>query len=630
MSNTGWTIASARTTYRTKVWGEGYVDIAPDGRVIIGRNLRPDHPGIALESIPRAARDYDLQLPLLCRFQDILDDRVRRLCDAFAGARDEMGYTGGYTAVYPIKVNQQRSVVERILEHGDRVGLEAGSKPELIAVLALARQPDGLIVCNGYKDREYIRLALIGRALGHPVYLVIEKPSELDRIAAVAEELGIEPLLGLRIRLASLGTGNWQNTGGEKSKFGLSAAQAQAAVERLRATGRLHWLRMLHFHMGSQIANIRAIQNGLREAARYYSEFCQLGAPMGIVDVGGGLGIDYEGTRSRGDCSINYGLREYANNVVRTFREVCAEQDLPHPHLITEAGRAMAAHHAVLITSVIDTEVIEPSEPALPLSSEAPAILHNLRALTEDDPELSATERYHDAAYWLAEAQDLYTYGVLSLEQRALAEQLYIHTCARVRQWLETHPRQAPAIQQELNEKLADKYFCNFSVFQSTPDVWGIDQVFPILPLSRLNERPERRAVVGDLTCDSDGQIQAYVGPDGIEPTLPVHALTDDTPYLLGIFLVGAYQEILGDLHNLFGDTDSINIELTADGGYHLNQPEQGDTIDALLRYVHFDPERIHSAFAAKLEAAGLSPQQRDRCTEILANGLSGYTYLED
>lgn len=623
-----WTIQQAREVYNIGHWSSGYFHVGLRGHLEVRPRRAADQGIVDLYALTRELQEAGLALPVLVRFNDILQDRVQTLCRAFSEARAALAYRGCYTAVYPIKVNQQRSVVEQIQAGGGYcVGLEAGSKPELMAVMALSRR-GGVIICNGYKDREYIRLALIGRRLGHQVYLVVEKLSDLGLIMEVAHELDIRPLLGVRVRLASIGAGKWQNTGGEKSKFGLSTGQILSAVAQLRTAGLLDCLELLHFHMGSQIANIRDIQRGLREGSRCYAELRRLGAPVSCVDVGGGLGVDYEGGHSRSACSMNYSLEEYAHNVVHALWEICAEQGLPQPDIITESGRAMTAHHAVLVTNVIDSETLADGEPPAPEENE-PLILRDLYQGLVRLSERSAIEAYHDAAHWLSEAQDMFTHGVLSLEQRARAEALYFTTCQRVRPLLKPYTRAHREILDELNEKLADKYFCNFSLFQSLPDVWAIDQIFPIMPLHRLDEEPLRRAILQDLTCDSDGRIDYYVERETIESTLPVHGLKANEPYLLGMFLVGAYQEILGDMHNLFGDTDSVNLELLPSGGYRLVDPQRGDGVDDLLRYVHFRPEELLGIYRDKIRQASFSEAERERFTTTLEAGLHGYTYLK-
>lgn len=625
----GWSLAQAREVYNITRWGGGYFDIAAQGRLYVRSRGNPAHAGIDLHALAGELRATGYGLPVLVRFSHILHERVDALCNAFGAAIADYAYEGAYSAVYPIKVNQQRSVVNEIIAHGgSRVGLEAGSKPELMAVLALSR-PGGVVICNGYKDREYLRLALIGRQLGLNIFIVVEKLSELDLIIEESRQLGIRPQLGMRMRLASIPAGKWQNTGGEKSKFGLSAGQALRAVERLQAENLLDTLNLLHCHMGSQIANIRDIQRGLREVGRYYAELRRLGAPLTFVDLGGGLGVDYEGTASRSDCSMNYSVQEYANNVVHTLWEVCAEQELPHPNLITESGRALTAHHAVLITNVIDHEQAPDSSDLQAPGDDEPFILHNLWKVYNEVARSSAVEVYHDAVHWLGEAQSMYTHGVLGLEQRARAEQLYYAICQKVRPLLHPGNRSHRELLDELNDKLAEKLFLNLSIFQSMPDVWALDQIFPIMPLHRLNERPVSRAILQDLTCDSDGCIRNYVDGAGIENTLPLPPYHKGEPYLLGIFLLGAYQEILGDMHNLFGDTDAVNVELT-DDGHRLVEPQHGDTAADLLRYVHFEPEVLQAAYQEKIAGADLGADQRRAYLEVLERGLQGYTYLED
>ena len=620
-----WSIEHARKLYGVGHWSAGHFDIDARGALCV-RNREGAR--LALPALADTLRARGVRLPVLVRFNHILRERLDALSGAFAEACRHQGFEGGHTAIYPIKVNQQRSVVEEILRHGgERVGLEAGSKPELIAVLAQSRA-GGVVVCNGYKDREYLRLALLGRLLGHRVYIVIEKPAEARAVIEASRALGVRPLLGVRVRLASLGSGKWQNSGGEKGKFGLSAAQLIGVVEDLREAGMLDCLHLLHFHMGSQIANIRDIQRGVREAARFYVELRRLGAGLEVFDVGGGLGVDYEGARSRSEFSMNYSVAEYAENIVRAIREACEQEQAPHPAIFTESGRAMTAHHAVLITDVIDVERA-PGELDLPPPDEAaPLILRDLWDLLQRVGQASASEILHDASYWLSEAHGMYTHGLLGLEARAQVEALYIAICRRLAASMDGDGRSAQEMREVLTERLADKVFCNFSVFQSTPDVWGIGQVFPVMPLQRLDERPTRRGVLQDLTCDSDGQIERYVVGTELEHSLPLHEWRRGERYLLGIFLVGAYQEILGDLHNLFGDTDAVNVDLQADGSPELAHPEPGDTVAELLDYVHFDSKELMRMFREK--TAALPPDRAEAVLAELEAGLNGYTYLED
>ncbi|HEY0721720.1 MAG TPA: biosynthetic arginine decarboxylase [Gammaproteobacteria bacterium] len=628
-----WSIDKAQELYNVAHWGSGYFAINSAGHL----TAHPDRDwsrGIDLYHLVHEAQANGLRLPLLVRFTGILRDRVQTLVSSFKRAIDGEAYEGRYTALYPIKVNQQRHVVEELLRGGgDAIGLEAGSKPELMAVLAMVPH-GGVIVCNGYKDREYIRLALLGKAMGHRVYIVIEKPGELDHVLAEAKQLGIEPLLGIRLRLASIGTGKWQNSGGEKSKFGLSSSQLLQAIELLRNHGMLHCLTLLHCHLGSQIANIRDIQRGMHELARYYAQLHAMGIALEVLDVGGGLGIDYEGSRSRSACSTNYSVQEYANDVVHAIKELCTLEGLPQPDIFSESGRAMTAHHAALITNVIDSEqVARPARIAQPAAEDA-LLLHNLwyglESLQRHPSGRSVAEAYHDALHWLGEAQGMFAHGLLDLEQRARAEALYFATCWEVLAQLPASARAHREIHDDLTDRLADKYFCNFSLFQSLPDIWAIEQIFPIMPIHRLGEAPTRRGILHDITCDSDGRVDNYVSGTGLETTLALHPLHAHEPYLLGMFLVGAYQEILGDLHNLFGDTDAVNVELNEDGSYRLLAAQEGESVEQVLRHVQFDAAQLLEGYRAKLARSGLSAAQQTEYMEQLRIGMTGYTYLEE
>ncbi len=605
---TSWTIEQSAETYSINNWGDGFFAINQAGHVSV-RPCPDQNVELDLYEIARSLSENNLSLPVLVRFTDILKNRVAQLHNAFKKACANHDYAGTYTPVYPIKVNQQRKVIEGILA-GEHVGLEAGSKPELLAILALSKH--GLIVCNGYKDRAYIRFALIGLRMGLQVYIVIEKPSELEMILHEAQQLAIKPLLGVRVRLSSISAGKWQNSGGEKSKFGFHASELLQLIERLQQADLLDTLKLMHFHMGSQIANIHDIKVALKEAGQFYTELHKLGAAIDTVDAGGGLGVDYDGSRSRRECSINYSMDEYAQNIVRSFADICSEHGIAHPHIITESGRALTAHHAVLITNVTDIEsVYDQASEALALPSR-----HNL------------AEQYHDAQFNLAEARNAFAQGKLSLTGLAEAEQHYVQVFQQIKNNLNPNNHSQSVILQELNEKLADKVFCNFSLFQSLPDIWGIDQIFPIMPIHRLNEQPTRRAVLQDLTCDSDGRIDQYIDGQNIETTLAVHAIDLNEPYLIGFFMVGAYQEILGDMHNLFGDTHSINIELDANG-YHFSDFLEGEHVGDLLDYVHINPEELKAAFRDKLARSDISAGQRQAYEQELDAGLIAYTYLE-
>lgn len=628
--STDWTIEDAKEVYNVDHWSDGFFNIDEQGTLQAFPNGKHDPRSINLQELSEALLKNNLTFPVLVRFTDILKTRLDQLCNAFAHVIQEANYQGKYTAVYPIKVNQQSSVVNAILQHGaNRIGLEAGSKPELMAVLALTQQPNALIVCNGYKDREYIRLALIGQALGKQVYIILEKLSELDLVLEEAKRLGIKPSLGIRIRLATVGAGRWQNTGGEKSKFGFSAEQVLYILERLREKNSLDYLQVLHFHLGSQIANIADIQRGMHECVRYYAELRKMGANIHTVDVGGGLAIDYEGTHSRSFSSKNYSMQEYANNIIYTLIDSCNKHNLPHPNVITESGRALTAHHALLITNIIGCEEYSSMEMPPSTQGEEPQIIKELRFSYETLSKRTAIETYHDICHYIGQINNMFNYGLISLVDRACAEQIYRAICVRIRELLNPTIRSHREILDELNEKLADKYFCNFSVFQSLPDSWAISQVFPILPISGLDQPATTRVTLQDLTCDSDGCVKSYIDGQGLENTLPLTPYKADKPYLLGIFLVGAYQEILGDMHNLFGDTDSVHVELLPTGGYRLVQPELGDTVDDVLRYVHFDTEKLLKQCHQQLSNAQLSEEQHEEFLYTLTEGLKGYTYLE-
>ena len=622
-----WSPDLARKAYSIPHWSEGYFDVDDAGRMVVRPRGRSG-PAIALPEAVDAARAAGAKLPLLLRFPEILGDRLARLQAAFAGAMDEWDYAGGYTAVYPIKVNQHAAVAGTLAAHGgDGFGLEAGSKPELMAVLALSR-PGGVIVCNGYKDREYIRLALVGRRLGLQTFIVVEKPSELALVMEEAKALGIRPGLGVRMRLASIGAGKWQNSGGDKAKFGLSPRQLLDLWKRLRDAGMGDCLELLHFHMGSQISNVRDIANGMREAVRYFVELSRLGADVKYMDVGGGLGIDYEGTRSRSYNSINYGVRQYALNIVQPLAEACAEHGLAPPRIVTECGRAMTAHHAVLVANV--SEVEQAPEGRVPdAHDDEPAVIRHLREIHEELDGRPAVELFHEAVHFHAEGLSAYALGQIDLVHRARLDDLFYAIANAVRARLNPTDKRHQAVLDELSQRLVDKYFVNFSVFESMPDVWAIDQVFPVVPIERLDEAPSRRGVIADLTCDSDGRIDTYVVNEGLDTSMPLHPLREGEAYRLAFFLVGAYQEILGDIHNLFGDTDAVEVRTDGDG-FAIAQQRRGDTNDVMLDYVGYRLEDLRAAYARRIADAGLEGEEAARLAADLEAGLTAYTYLSD
>ena len=630
-----WTIDAARELYNIDGWGAGYFDINDRGHVVVRPDReRPNH-ALDLFDLARDLEEQGVALPVLLRFSDILKSRIESLSERFESAIKEFEYQGGYTSVYPIKVNQQRHVVEEIVQFGKAhgVGLECGSKPELQAVLALSESTDHIIVCNGYKDEEFMRLALMGQKLGHNVFIVLEQLSELDVLLQAADDLGVTPSAGVRIKLVSEGAGRWAQSGGEKSKFGLNAAQLMKLIERLRSLGRIEILKLIHFHIGSQVTDIRYIKSALQEVSRYYAEIRKAGVDVTHVDVGGGLGVDYDGTASTSNASVNYTLQEYANDVVYTIAEMCRDQELPMPHIISESGRALTAHHALLLLKVIDVE--SQAEPPLPeLTDDDHSLLHEMVADYQTLSKKSIRPRkilevFHDATFDKERAQQLFNSGVLSLRERAMAETIYFATLNRIAHSAQADRDKFSEITKELDAALVDRYFCNFSLFQSLPDSWAIDQLFPIMPIHRLDEEPTRRGTLQDVTCDSDGKIDRFVGDKNGLPSLELHDIRDDEDYMLGIFLTGAYQEILGDLHNLFGDTNAVHIKI-ANSGYEITDLVHGDTVTEVLNYVQFGASNLLATFRRKVSAAkNISRQEANTFIAEYVAGLEGYTYLE-
>jgi arginine decarboxylase len=610
-------------------WGLGFFRVSPEGRVTVHPDGNPKR-GLDLYQLALDLNAQGVGMPLLLRFSDILRARIQMLATQFQNAITEFGYEGAYTTVYPIKVNQQRHVVQEIVEFGGPhgVGLECGSKPELQAVLGITEGTQPIIVCNGYKDEEYMRLALMGQKLGHTVFVVVEQLSEVDTFLKVADELGLAPTMGVRIKLATEGSGRWAKSGGEKSKFGLSAMELMKVLDKLDAAGRKDVLRLVHFHLGSQITDIQYIKAGLEEISRFYVELRNMGFGLTHVDVGGGLGVDYDGSRSTRPASMNYSMREYANDVVYTLGTVCRAEGVPMPHLISESGRAITAHHSLLLVNVTDVE--SQSDPATPDLGPEP---HPILVEMKDNLESMSLERleevHHDATFGKERAQELFASGVLTLRDRANAEQLYLATMNQLSRLVEQEKSEHPEIWADIESTLVDRYFCNFSVFQSLPDNWAIDQLFPIMPIHRLDEQPLRRGTIQDITCDSDGVIDRFVGGRKGKPSLELHPVREDEPYILGIFLTGAYQEILGDLHNLFGDTNAVHVRLT-EQGYEITDMVHGDTVTEVLNYVQFQPAELLTTFRRKVTNARDLP--RHEANQFIADyvaGLEGYTYLE-
>jgi arginine decarboxylase len=623
-----WTVEDSRELYNIEGWGIGYFDVNERGHVTV-HPTRDAERGIDLYELAVDMEAQGVGLPLLLRFSDILRTRVQTLAEKFGNAIREWEYDGGYTTVYPIKVNQQRHVVEEIAEYGQPygVGLEVGSKPELMAVLALSERTDHLIVCNGYKDEEYVRLALMGQRLGHTVLIVVEKITEVDTILRVAGEMGIDPTIGVRIKLSTAGAGRWSESAGEKSKFGLNSAQLVKVLDKLQAAGKLDVLKLIHFHLGSQIPDIRNIKLGMAEVSRYYVELRQLGVDVRYVDVGGGLGVDYDGSRSNTAGSVNYSIQEYANDIVYSLAEACRESEIPMPHVISESGRALTAHHALLLINVIDLETQAP-DPIDGVTEDDHAVVQELAATYRDLDERNLREVYHDAQFAKDQMQIHFNSGTMTLRERAAAERFWLAIMNRVAVLAAKDREEYEDILPELESVLIDRYFCNFSLFQSLPDSWAIDQLFPIMPIHRLDEEPTRRGTLQDMTCDSDGKIDLFTGWRKAKPSLELHAFEYGDPYILGIFLTGAYQEILGDLHNLFGDTNAVHVRL-ADGGYEIGDLVHGDTVTEVLNYVQFNAQDLVATFRRKVQNAKLRRNEANTFIATYVEGLAGYTYLE-
>lgn len=634
-----WGIGDAIDLYGSDRWGSGYVGVSDQGHVTIHPS-RDKGPSLDLWQLVQDLRQRDLATPILLRFPGILEDRLKLIAGAFNRAIAEFEYAGAYRGVYPIKVNQQRHIVEELLNFGSGLGfgLEAGSKPELLAVMALAKDPDTLVICNGFKDQQFIEAVILSQKIGKNVIPVVEKFSELPLIIEQAKAHDVRPAIGVRVKLASAGSGRWQSSGGERSKFGLFVSEVLDAVRLLKDEGMLDCLQLVHFHLGSQINDMRALKSALVESARLYVELAKLGAGLRYLDVGGGLGIDYDGSNSGNESSTNYTLAEYANNVVYHIGEVCKDADVPAPTIITESGRAIAAHHSVLVMDVLGWSGFDRFEPIASLKPEQlTALATPVRTLYETLEALNETnlrEYFHDAQVARQQTLDLFNLGYCSLEQRGLAERLFYGICSnvhRLAQAMDPVPQEFAA----LETLLSDIYFCNGSIFQSLPDSWAINQLFPVMPIHRLHERPTCRGVLADITCDSDGKIDRFVAPPdsgkASVPVLPLHAYTGND-YFLGFFLVGAYQETLGDLHNLFGDTNAVHVSLDADGEVHIDEVVEGDTTAEVLSYVQFEPEQLRRTFRQTLEKAvregKVTVEESAVLRRFYEQGLSGYTYL--
>lgn len=627
-----WKIEDSAELYNITGWGVSYFSINDKGHVVV--TPRKNDVEVDLKEVMDELAVRDITAPVLLRFPDILDNRIEKIAVCFEKAAKEYNYTGTNYIIYPIKVNQMRPVVEEIISHGKKfnLGLEAGSKPELHAVIAVNTDSDSPIICNGYKDESYIELALLAQKMGKRIFLVVEKLNELKLIAAIGKRLNVRPNLGMRIKLASSGSGKWEESGGDASKFGLTSSELLEALRFLEEKDMKDCLKLIHFHIGSQITKIRKIQTALREASQFYIQLHQLGYNVEFVDCGGGLGVDYDGTRSsNSESSVNYSIQEYVNDCVYTFVDVSNKNNIPQPNLITESGRSLSAHHSVLIMDVLETaslpEMPDEYEPA----ENAHQLVKDLYEIWDTLSPRTLMEDWHDAEQIREEALDLFSHGIVDLKTRAAIEKMY-WSVAREVNLLGHSMKHMPEELRELDKLLADKYFCNFSLFQSLPDAWAIDQLFPIMPIQRLNERPTRTATLQDITCDSDGKITNFVTDKNVSHILPVHAIHDGEHYYLGVFLVGAYQEILGDMHNLFGDTNAVHISVSKEG-YHIDQVIDGETVAEVLEYVQYDPKKLvrtlETWVSRSVKEGRISAAEGKDFLSNYRSGLYGYTYLE-
>lgn len=627
-----WRVEDSAELYNIGGWGRQYFSVNEKGNMIVCPK-----PGVAPVDIREVLDELqlkDITAPVLLRFPDILDNRVEKISNCFAKAATDYDYKGQNYVVYPIKVNQMRPVVEEIVSHGKKfnIGLEAGSKPELHAVLATNIDENALIICNGYKDEDYIELALLAHKMGRRIILVVEKLNELKLILSISRRLKITPKVGIRIKLANSGSGKWEESGGDQSKFGLDSSELLQAIEFFRKNEIMDWLKLIHFHIGSQITKIRRIKTALREAMQFYVQLAHLGFAVEYVDIGGGLGVDYDGTRSSAsESSINYSLQEYANDAIYSIVDACEKNDLPQPNIITESGRSLAAHHSVLIIEVLEATSLPRWRDNDELNGDEHELVKELYEIWDKINQQNLFESWHDAMQCREEALDLFSMGMLDLRNRALAEKLFWEIAREVAAVTSTmkHP---PEELRKVAKMLPDKYYCNFSLFQSLTDSWAIDQVFPIVPISRLDEKPTRRCTIQDMTCDSDGKITTFISPQGVTASLPVHTLRPGEPYYLGVFLVGAYQEILGDMHNLFGDTNAVHISCYKDH-YEIDKVIDGETVAEVLDYVQYDAKRlvrnVETWVTKAMKEGKITPEEGREFLSNYRSGLYGYTYLE-
>ncbi len=628
-----WRIEDSAELYNINGWGLKYFSINEKGHIVV--TPREGYASVDLKDVVDELQVRDVEAPMLLRFPDILDNRVEKISRCFKQAAEEYDYQAQNFIIYPIKVNQIRQVVEEIVSHGKKfnIGLEAGSKPELHAVLATNIAENALIICNGYKDKDYVELALMAQKMGRRIYIVVEKHNELVLIAEVAKRLGIRPNIGIRIKLSSSGSGKWEESGGDQSKFGLNSSELLKALDFLEKNHMDNCLKLIHFHIGSQITKIRRIKNALREASQFYVQLSKMGYDIEFIDIGGGLGVDYDGTRSSSsESSMNYSIQEYANDSVSALVDACVKNNLKQPNIITESGRSLTAHHSILIFQVLATTSLPEWNDREEVSDDDHELARELYDIWDKLSQPRLFESWHDALQIREEALDLFSLGMLDLKTRSQIEKLFWSVAREVGE-IAASMKHAPEELRKIAKMLPDKYFCNFSLFQSLPDSWAIDQVFPIMPISRLDEKPTRTATLQDITCDSDGKITNYISNHGTSSSLPVHPLKEkDAPYYIGVFLVGAYQEILGDMHNLFGDTNAVHINVYKDR-YEIDQIIYGETVDEVLDYVQYSPKRlvrnVETWVTSSMKAGKITPEEGREFLSNYRSGLYGYTYLE-
>ena len=627
-----WRIEDSEELYNINGWGVNYFGINDKGNVYV--TPRKDSAQVDLKELVNELALHDVSVPVLLRFPDILDNRIEKISTCFDKAAKEYGFEAENFIIYPIKVNQMRPVVEEIISHGKKfnLGLEAGSKPELHAVIAVNTDSDSPIICNGYKDQNYIELALLAQKMGKRIFLVVEKLNELNIITHVSKKLNVVPNIGIRIKLASSGSGKWEESGGDASKFGLTSSELLEALDYLEKNNMKDCLKLIHFHIGSQITKIRRIQTALREASQFYTQLHKMGYNVEFVDCGGGLGVDYDGTKSsNSESSVNYSIQEYVNDCVYTFVDAANKNNIPHPNLITESGRSLSAHHSVLIMQVLETASLPKMDEQWEPAPDAHQLVKDMYEIWDHLNPRTLLEDWHDAQQIREESLDLFSHGIVDLRTRADIESMYWSVTREVNLLAQTQ-KHIPEELWSLDKLLADKYFCNFSLFQSLPDSWAIDQLFPIMPIQRLNERPDRQATLQDITCDSDGKIANFVTNSYLSHSLPVHSLKTGEPYYIAVFLVGAYQEILGDMHNLFGDTNAVHITVN-ENGYSIDKTIDGETVAEVLEYVQYEPKklvrRLEVWVSRSIQEGKISMEEGKEFLNNYRSGLYGYTYLE-